>query len=426
VSQPLDDLVQLERADFYDDGQFAVYDRMREEAPAYYYRPLDLYALTRMDDIRWVSTNPQLFSSTRGLTLNQLRLAENGIMLAFERFNEPAGELVITKDPPRQRELRALMSPTMTPRYLESFAAALERFCSELVAQVPDGDPIEFVDLVASRLPLMIAASILGVKGPDLDRMRRWVWALEELTRVESADELEEAGECFDELKTFLRKQIKQKKTHPGTDMISTFLQSTLAGHSVPDAIVLSHVSTLMSNGGTTRLLLTSIAHELATHPKQLAEVRSNPELLSAAIEECLRMRPPARGFVRTATQDIELREATIRAGQRVYMLYPAANRDPEAFENPAEFDLHRGPATHAAFGFGTHFCMGAALARMEAKELFRQILARFPHIELAGDVARYQHVQLNGLATLPLVFREGERTALAASAMASSSEVVR
>jgi cytochrome P450 len=407
VIQPLDALVQLERPSFYDDSQFAVFDRMRVEAPAFYYEPLDLYALTRMTDVRWVSTNPELFTSTQGLTLNQLRLAKDGALSAFERFNDPAGELVITQDPPRQRALRTLMSSTLTPRYLESFAEALQRFCAELIAAVPDGEPVEFVDAIASRLPIMVAAEILGVERPDLDRMKRWVWALEELTRAESMDALEEAGLCNDELKTFLRSQLQHKKVNPGRDLISNFMNSTLSGGEVPDAVVLSHVSTLMSNGGTTRLLLASIARHFATHPDDLAAVRSEPELLDTAIEECLRLTPPARGFVRTATSDVELHDTTIRAGQRVYMLYPAANRDPEVFDAPEKFDLRRSSTTHAAFRFGTHFCLGAALARMEAKELFAQLLQRFSQITPAGSAEPYRHIQLNGLATLPLVLNE-------------------
>jgi len=427
MTHTLQDTVQLERPEFYDDSQFAVYDRMRVEAPAYYYEPLDIYVLTRMADVRWVSTSPELFTSTMGLTLNQLRLAKDGAQAAFERFNDPAGELVITQDPPRQRELRALMSSILTPRYLHSFADAIRRFCAELVAAIPDGEPLEFVADVASRLPLIVAAEILGVERPDLERMTRWVWALEELTRVESMAELEEAARYHDELKDFLRSQLRRKKADPGPDLISNFLGSTLSGAAVPDAIVLSHAATLMSNGGTTRLLLATIAQHFANHPDDLAAVRDEPALLDAAIEECLRTTPPARGFVRTSISDVELHDVTIRAGQRVYLLYPAANRDPEVFTDPGMFDLRRGAATHAAFGFGTHFCLGAALARMEAKELFTQLLQRFAGIAPAGPAERYPHVQLNGLAALPLVLRErGSRSQPAAGSSSIIGEVVR
>jgi cytochrome P450 len=186
--------------------------------------------------------------------------------------------------------------------------------------------------------------------------------------------------------------------------MMSSFLASALDGAPVPDAVVLAHVATLMSNGGTTRLLLASIARLLADNPSAVEMVRSDPGLLDGVIEECLRLMPPARGFVRTATTGIELASARIRGGQRVYLLYPAANRDPEHFTRPDSFDPTR-PAGygHASFGFGAHFCLGAGLARMEARALFAELLSRYSSIRLAGVPAPYQHTQLNGWETLPV-----------------------
>ena len=404
MTAPLADLVRAEDPRFYDDGQFAVYNRMRAEAPAYHYPPLDVFLLTRMDDVRYVSTHPELFSNASGLTLNQLRMARDGANTAFERFNEPDGELVITKDPPRQRALRGLMSQNLTPRYLSGFNRALDGFCRELLDQIEDGQPVDFVDAVAAPLPLYVAAALLGVDAVDIPRMKSWVAALEDLTRITSAAELEEPGQRFDELKAFLRDQLAAKRRTPGNDMMSSFLASALDGAPVPDAVVLAHVATLMSNGGTTRLLLASIAGLLAANPAQVELVRADPGLLDGMIEECLRLMPPARGFVRTATAEIELAGARIGAGQRVYLLYPAANRDPAHFTSPDSFDPARPQSYgHASFGFGTHFCLGAGLARMEARALFAELLSRYRTIELAGVPARYQHVQLNGWETLPV-----------------------
>jgi cytochrome P450 len=400
----LGELVRLEEPSFYDEVQFEVYDRMRREAPVFHYEPLDVLVLTTMADIRYVSTHPELFSSTGGLTLNQLRMARAGATAAFERFNQPAGELVITKDPPRQRQLRALMAPTLVPRSLDSFGDSIARFCRELLDPLEPGTTFDFVERIASRLPILVAALVLGVGPVDLDRMRGWVEALEDLTRVESADQLEAPGRRFDEMKAFLRAQLAAKRAAPGDDMISRFLTSALDGEPVPDAVVLSHVSTLMSNGGTTRLLLTSLAWHLAVRPEQVQLIRKEPALLDAAIEECLRLSPPARGFVRTATRDVELHGRTVRGGQRVYLLYVAANRDPEVFEEPALFDIRREQTTnHAAFGFGTHFCLGAGLARTEARELFRQLLSRPENLRIDGEPQSYPHVQLNGWQTLPV-----------------------
>jgi cytochrome P450 len=404
MTAPLADLVRAEDPRFYDDGQFAVYNRMRTEAPAYHYPPLDVFLLTRMDDVRYVSTHPEQFSNASGLTLNQLRMARDGANTAFERFNEPDGELVITKDPPRQRALRGLMSQNLTPRYLSGFNRALDGFCRELLDQIEDGQPVDFVDAVAAPLPLYVAAALLGVDAVDIPRMKSWVAALEDLTRITSASELEEPGQRFDELKAFLRDQLAAKRRTPGNDMMSSFLASALDGAPVPDAVVLAHVATLMSNGGTTRLLLASIAGLLAANPAQVELVRADPGLLDGVIEECLRLMPPARGFVRTATAEIELAGARIGAGQRVYLLYPAANRDPAHFTSPDSFDPARPQSYgHASFGFGTHFCLGAGLARMEARALFAELLSRYRTIELAGVPARYQHVQLNGWETLPV-----------------------
>jgi cytochrome P450 len=409
VTQPsLADLVLVEDPAFYDDRQFGVYDRMRAEAPAYYYEPLDVFLLTRLDDVRYVSTHPEQFSNTSGLTLNQLRMARDGAAAAFERFNDPEGELVITKDPPRQRALRGLMAQNLTPRYLSGFSGALDGFCRELADQVTAGEPLDFIDSVASRLPLYVAAALLGVSAADIPRMKTWVAALEELTSVTSAAELEEPGQRFDELKAFLRDQLARKRRRPGSDMMSSFLASTLDGSPAPDAIVLAHVATLMSNGGTTRLLLGSMAALLAEHPDQLKLIAGDPGRLDGVIEECLRLTPPARGFVRTARADVTLADVPVQAGQRVYMLYPAANRDPGHFDRPDSFNPTRKQGYgHASFGFGTHFCLGAGLARMEARALFAELAARYGSIRLAGEPKRYQHVQLNGWATLPVTFQQ-------------------
>jgi len=404
MTGPLADLVRVEDPDFYDDRQFALYDRMRTEAPAYHYEPLDVFLLTRLDDVRYVSTHPDEFSNASGLTLNQLRMAQAGASTAFERFNEPGGELVITKDPPRQRALRALMSQNMTPRYLQGFQDALDGFCRDLLDRTSDGAAFDFVSSIAAQLPLYVAAALMGVSEVDIPRMMTWVAALEDLTRITSAAELEEPGQRFDELKRFLRDQLELKRLDPGKDMISAFLASTLDGSPPSEAIVLAHVATLMSNGGTTRLLLSSIASVLADRPSQLELIRADPGLVDGVIEECLRLMPPARGFVRTATTDVELAGVRIGAGQRVYMLYAAANRDPEHFTDPNRFDPGRRQAYgHASFGFGTHFCLGAGLARMEAKALFTELISRYSAVRPAGTPTRYEHVQLNGWATLPV-----------------------
>jgi cytochrome P450 len=404
MTSPLAELVRVEDPDFYDADQYQVYDRMRVEAPAFLYKPLTVHLLTRLTDVRQVSTNPEMFSNVSGLTLNQLRLAKSGAAAAFERFNEPDGELVITKDPPRHRQLRALMSPALTPRYLAGFRDTLVGFCRQLLDPLVPGEPFDFIESVAAKLPLFVAGAILGVNELDIPRMQSWVAALEELTYVDDVAELEDSGRRFDELKDFLRAEISERRGRPGSDMISLMLNGKLDGAGVPEPVVLAHVSTLMSNGGTTRLLLGSLAGTLADNPEQLALIRDNPDLLDAAIEECLRLYPPARGFVRTVKGAIDIAGVALDVDDRVYMLYPAANRDPEHFPDPDRFDVTRpSGVSHVSFGVGNHFCLGAGLARLEARVLFGELLSRFRELRSTGSRARYRHVQLNGWATVPI-----------------------
>ena len=142
----------------------------------------------------------------------------------------------------------------------------------------------------------------------------------------------------------------------------------------------------------------------LADNPEQVDAIRADPRRLDAAIEECLRLAPPARGFVRTLRADAEVAGTELRAGDRVYLVYPAANRDPASYAEPDRFDVARPQINnHAAFGFGAHFCLGAGLARLEAQVLFAQLLERFSEIRAEGPRPRYDHVQLNGWATVPI-----------------------
>jgi cytochrome P450 len=168
----------------------------------------------------------------------------------------------------------------------------------------------------------------------------------------------------------------------------------------------MSHVSTLISNGGTTRALLASAVDLLAEHPVQRGWIRDDPKVLAGAIEEVLRFAPPARGFSRLVVQDTEIRGTPIKAGQYVYMLYSAANYDTTVFEDPERFDIkRRWEQLHVSFGFGTHSCLGQPLVRLEVSALLHELLSRYGDFEVVGERVRQPHVQLNGWAHLPVRF---------------------
>lgn len=406
---PLSDRVRIEDDDFYDEENcYPIYEWLQREHPAFYYEPLDVWVLTKYEDVRYVSRTPSIFSSTGGLTLNELRLTRGGAGNVLERFFDPAGELVIALDPPRHRQLKQTMTPAFNPRAVRSLEPQIAALSNQLLDEISTGTTVEFVGTIARKLPVLVAAAVLGVPDADPDQIQVWVDALESLTRVQTVADLEVAAAEFTTMNDFFRGHLERKRRSPGDDLMSLLLATHLDDAPLTEAHILSHLMTLMSNGGTTRLLLASLVHLLATHPDQLARVMADPSLQSSTIEEALRLCPPARGFVRTVVQDTTIGGVAMTAGQRVYLMYDAANRDPDAFPDPHLFDAGRHQEhMHVSFGYGTHTCLGAALIRMEVGIFLGELLKRFSRVELAGVPSRQKHVQLNGWQHLPVIFRD-------------------
>jgi cytochrome P450 len=247
---------------------------------------------------------------------------------------------------------------------------------------------------------------VLGLTDVDLGEVGRWVSALEALTRVETFDELLAAAGQFATMNDYMQSELQRKRTSPGDDLMSIMLRTELNGQPLNEAQMLSHLSTLISNGGTTRVLLASAVELLARHPGERELIVTDPGQVDHAIEEVLRVAPPARGFARLVLQDTEIRGQQIRAGQHVYILYSAANRDPDVFTDPHRFDIRRAQERmHLSFGYGTHSCLGATLVRMEASLFLRELLRRYPQMEIAEEPVRQRHVQINGWQRLVVSF---------------------
>ena len=398
--------IDIESFDFYDDEQFEAYAWLQREAPVYYYEPLDTWVVSRYEDVRYVGSTPELFSNTGALTLNMIRLARSGDGNSLDRFFDKSGEMVITLDPPRHRQIKRTLTPSFNPRAVRALGDDIATMSKELVDQSHPGETIDFIPEIAAKLPIFVAERVLGLPNLDLAEVSRWIDALEALTRVESLIELQAAAADFASMGDVLVATMESKLRTPGDDMFTLLLQSELDGGPLNPAVALSHVSTLISNGGTTRGLLGSAVELLAQHPVQRAMIRDNPKLMSGAIEEILRFRPPARGFARVITQDTEIAGQPVKAGQHVYMLYSAANRDPDVFQDPQRFDItRRWDQLHVSFGFGTHSCLGQPLVRLEVMTLLRELLSRYGSFELAGRPERQPHVQLNAWASLPMRF---------------------
>ena len=405
MTPTLEELVRVDDPDFYLNDPFPVYDRMRREAPVYWYAPLRTWVLTRYEDIRHVGKTPELFSSASGIFLHD---AANDSSSADEMFGDE-GEQIGTTDPPRHRELRRIAAPSFTPTAVDRLRPEIEQYCDELVASITPGEPMEWVEAVAARLPIHTACAMLGLRDADVDQIRYWSDELERLASPLSPEEVADAANNFSTMVPYLSERFEEKRRCPAEDMISSLLESELDNEKLSEANVMMFTMTMLAAGNdTTRATLSGIAATLAENPGELEKLVADPSLVPSTIEEVMRWVTPARGFIRTVTEDTELGGRQLEAGHHVYLAYDAANRDPEIFENPNTFDITRHDRLgHVAFGYGTHVCIGSPIVRMETKALLDRLIDRFPRWEIAGPQRRTPTVLRSGWLELPVVFHE-------------------
>jgi cytochrome P450 len=399
------DDVRIEDPDFYFEERRESYDRLHADRPVFYYEPLDVFVLTKHEDIKEAARRPEIFSSAHGLHLHELRLTPEEVEV-YATLHGP-GEQFAYADPPRHRELRGVATRNFAPKPLARLGEQVRRDSAELVGKIEPGEPLDFVEDIAAVLPIRVAEALIGLpSGYDAD-IRRWSDALESLKLIHGAENIRAAIRQFSEMRDFFRAQFVIKRANPGEDLISTLLASQLDGKPISEESLLTYCSTFLAAGSdTTRSLLAGMALALAEHPDQLEKLKANPDLLEGAIEESLRWVTPARGFLRTALQDTQVRGVDIKAGQRVYLLYDAGNRDAEVFADPWTYDIERPNASaHLAFGYGPHLCIAAHLARLEARELYGALLDTFDRIEVAGEIIEIRQLLRNGWVHLPLSF---------------------
>jgi cytochrome P450 len=403
-SRPLDELVRMEDPAFYV-NPWPVYSRLQREAPVYYQRALNTWVVTGYDDVRTVARTPGIFSAAHGILL--LDGVKSGAG-AQDLFAGGADFIGLT-DPPRHTELRRVMQPPFTPPSLAALEPRLVQAAGLLLDAIQPGSTIEWVEEVAARLPVMAIAMILGIDPGDHQfqrRARRWSDVVEDLASKDlSAAEVATARSIFAELDEFILALFDARRQAPGDDFLSALLADSLEGRGLTQANLIGFTQALIAAGSdTVRSLLANLVALLAVRPEQYALVRQRPELASAAVEETLRFSPSARSFARQVVQDTTLGGQRLGAGQRVLMAFDAANRDPSAFANPEVFDVARiREHRNVAFGFGTHVCIAAPLARLEGRIMLDALCRRFSRVELAGPGVRVESFLRNGWRRLPV-----------------------
>lgn len=377
---------------FYADDPHPVYARLRAEDPVHWHEEGDLWALARHADIVTVSRDPLTFCSSRGV-------------LVQDRKREVVGaDSILFLDPPRHQQLRNLVSKGFHPRQVAAFEPRVAALADQLLDGIEPGQTVDWVETVAVQLPILVIADMLGIPGEDLDRFRVWSDALIEAASDINSPKVALAAELFAYFDTVI---AERRDGDRGTDTISILIDAEVDGERLTHHELLGFCMTLLVAGNeTTRNLISGGVLALAERPDAWRQIRNDAKVIPTAVEELLRWVTPIMTFARTATCDTDVGGQAIRKGDYLLMLYASGNRDEEVFGPTAnEVDITRRPNPHLAFGFGEHFCLGAGLARLEARVLLERMAARYGSVECAGAVQRMPSTLVNGIEHLPLVF---------------------
>ena len=353
-------------------------------------------AVTRHADVVRVSRDSQTFSSWLGGTMVPDSPPE---FLAVMRL------MMLNMDPPQHTKLRALVNKGFTPRMVQGLHGRVAELARQIVDRVAPRGGCDFVVDVAGELPSALIAELMGI---PIDDGRRLYALTERMHAPEPTPEGEaDAQGAIVEMMGYSSDLRAAKRARPGSDIASALLAAEVDGESLTDLEFDMFFMLLINAGGdTTRNLVAGGMLELLRDPAERDRLRADPGLLPTAIEEMLRFCSPVIHFRRTATRDVELGGRRIGEGQKVVVFYSSANRDEAVFDEPDRFDVARSPNDHLAFGGGgTHFCLGANLARLEIRAMFEQVLARLPDLELAGPVERLHSNFINGPRRMPVRF---------------------
>jgi cytochrome P450 len=365
---------------------YPTYSRLRDAEPVHHSEGLGIWVLTRYDDVVAVLRDHERFSST---------VLGGGM---------GGGRFLIGSDPPDHTTLRRLVNRPFTPSAIAALEPRIRAIAEELVDDLVAANEAGAADLVtqvAVPLPVMVIAEMLGIEPERRDDFKRWSDAVMGgmTLELDGDDRLRSVMEMYQ----YFAETVEARRARPGTDLISALIQ---AEEPLTDTeLGMFCMLLLIAGNETTTNLIGNATLALFEHPDAARRLRDDPSLVSVMIEEALRYDAPVQGLARCTTADVELHGHVIPAGATVGVLYGAANRDGRKFANPDRFDLERESRDHVGFGSGIHLCLGAPLARLEARVLAETMLARTSGLRPSGPHERVHNMIVRGVRRLPVTF---------------------
>lgn len=360
--------------------------QLHDEAPLYR-DAMGFWIASRFEDVRAILLDHARFSSSAMGGGGQLGV----------------GLPLLTDDPPRHSALRGLLAKAFTPAAMEAMRPYIEGLARDLVAAIPAGEEIDIVERLTAPLPVAVIATMMGVPQERAADFKRWSNAI---VGIQDNPFDPERIKAIMELRAYFLGVAAERRASPGDDLISALTRVSETREMLDDDQVVGFCILLMVAGNeTTTNLLGNLLHRLIRAPGEWAKLRADPSLVEGAIEESLRIDSPAQMVIRRAMADVEIGGARIAEGEMVMAYLASANRDPAKWADPANFEVNRIRERHIAFGHGVHTCIGAPLARMEAKAAMAALLERFDRIAPGSERGRrLPGGLLFGFRSLPLV----------------------
>jgi len=380
----------------FHENPYPVYRALREEAPIYWNEEIGFWAFSRHADVLTGFKDWEHFSNTGGISLEIGQLNEDTTAVLS----------ILGMDPPRHDRIRALVSKGFTPRRVADLEPSIRALAVRYLERVREAGRMDFLADFAGRIPMDVVSEMLGVPESDRDELRGWSDTI--LHRDEGVRGVPPEGiAASGRLLRYFVDVIAARRKRPGDDLASALCAAEIDGERLSDKDIVGFLYLLIIAGNeTTTKLLANAVYWLAKHRGARKEVREGPALIPAWVEETLRFDNSTQLMARTVTDDFDYQGFALRRGQKVLLLIGSANRDERVFPNPDVFDFHRDTSQHLSFGRGTHFCLGAALARLEARVALEEVQRRIPDYEIdEAGLVRVHSTNVRGFAAMPMRF---------------------
>ena len=388
---------------------YPLYQRLRTEAPVYWDPYLHAWVVTRYADVITVLHH---FSANR--TPSPEQLAAIGLA-ELAPLAQVMVKQMLFMDAPDHTRLRGLASTAFTPARIEALRSHIREILDDLLAPVLAAGRMDVIADLAAPLPAIVTAEMMGVPTSDADQLKEWSADFAEVLGnfQHNPDRAARTLKCVEEMTSYFRDAIQSQRGQPRDGLINALLTAEIDGDRLTEEEIIANcIVTMVGGQETTTNLIGNGMLTLLRHPNELERLRNDLTLIPSAVEELLRYESPSQHTARICPEDTELGGKKIRKGQAVIAVMGAGNRDPERFPDPDRLDLGRPDNRHLAFGWASHFCFGAPLARMEGQLVFAAIARRMSNLKLEpGPIVWRDNLGLRGLTSLPVTFDEAKPT---------------